>query len=523
MYSQKVMDHFRNPRNVGEIKDADGIGKVGNPVCTLPDTNIIIKNSIAQISGLKDLDMVLSHDKEFHKIERIFKRTYRGTILKIKTRLGTTALTPDHMVLGFEVPRRNKYRYTKGKKELIKNLAWLHAYELKKGDIVAYPIPNKIIDVKEIETDVKKYKYDFKSFEIPHNISLNGDFMRFAGYFLAKGHSRIEKCKTYVELSFNINEEDKIRDVCQLVRKIFGIEPKIKKIDQKKTIEVLIYSVHVTRFLRKLFGEDVVKKHVPEFMMYLPLDKQADLIRGLWYGDGYLDVKRRRATYSAVSEELAHQIKILLLRQGIIPSVYEESKRTSKGTYHKKVYRIFVLHTPSLMKLSSILSVDLNLKKKSRSKTWIEDGMLFTPITSVEKIDYDGLVYNLEVEGAHSYLTPSLALHNCGDLMWIYIKVKDNRLEDVKFKTFGCGAAIATSSMITELAKGKTIEEALKITRQDVADALGGLPPIKMHCSNLAADGLKAAILDYMKKKGIKPPEGIKIESVTEESEKCDI
>ncbi|MGC8935887.1 MAG: iron-sulfur cluster assembly scaffold protein [Candidatus Methanomethylicaceae archaeon] len=132
-------------------------------------------------------------------------------------------------------------------------------------------------------------------------------------------------------------------------------------------------------------------------------------------------------------------------------------------------------------------------------------------------------MYNLEVEGAHSYLTPSLALHNCGDLMWIYIKVKDNRLEDVKFKTFGCGAAIATSSMITELAKGKTIEEALKITRQDVADALGGLPPIKMHCSNLAADGLKAAILDYMKKKGIKPPEGIKIESVTEESEKCDI
>jgi NifU homolog involved in Fe-S cluster formation len=72
----------------------------------------------------------------------------------------------------------------------------------------------------------------------------------------------------------------------------------------------------------------------------------------------------------------------------------------------------------------------------------------------------------------------------CGDLMTVYIKVKDNKLEDVKFKTFGCGAAIATSSMITELAKGKTIEEALKITRGDVAESLGGLPPIKMHCSN---------------------------------------
>jgi len=89
----------------------------------------------------------------------------------------------------------------------------------------------------------------------------------------------------------------------------------------------------------------------------------------------------------------------------------------------------------------------------------------------------------------------------CGDLMSIYIKVKDNKLEDVKFKTFGCGAAIATSSMITELAKGKTLDEAMKITRGDVADSLGGLPPIKMHCSNLAADGLHAAIQDYLKKK----------------------
>lgn len=88
----------------------------------------------------------------------------------------------------------------------------------------------------------------------------------------------------------------------------------------------------------------------------------------------------------------------------------------------------------------------------------------------------------------------------CGDLMTIYIKIKDNRIIDIKFKTFGCAAAIATSSMITELAKGKTLDEALKITRKDVADELDGLPPIKMHCSNLAADALHAAINDYLKK-----------------------
>ena len=92
----------------------------------------------------------------------------------------------------------------------------------------------------------------------------------------------------------------------------------------------------------------------------------------------------------------------------------------------------------------------------------------------------------------------------CGDMMTLYIKVKDNRLEDIKFQTFGCAAAIATSSMITDLAKGKTLEEAKKITRQDVADALEGLPPIKMHCSNLAADALGKAIEDYEKKRATK-------------------
>ncbi len=89
----------------------------------------------------------------------------------------------------------------------------------------------------------------------------------------------------------------------------------------------------------------------------------------------------------------------------------------------------------------------------------------------------------------------------CGDMMTIYIKVNDGKLADVKFKTFGCGAAIATSSMITEIAMGLTIEQALEITRDSVADALDGLPPVKLHCSNLAADGLHAAIEDYLKKK----------------------
>ncbi len=89
----------------------------------------------------------------------------------------------------------------------------------------------------------------------------------------------------------------------------------------------------------------------------------------------------------------------------------------------------------------------------------------------------------------------------CGDIMELYIKVKDNVIVDAKFKTFGCGAAIATSSMVTELVKGKTVDDALEISNRAVAEALGGLPPIKMHCSVLAEDALKSAIEDYIKKR----------------------
>ncbi len=89
----------------------------------------------------------------------------------------------------------------------------------------------------------------------------------------------------------------------------------------------------------------------------------------------------------------------------------------------------------------------------------------------------------------------------CGDIMWVYIKVKNNKINDIKFKTFGCAAAIATSSMITQLAKGKTLKESQKIISQDVVKSLGGLPPIKIHCSHLAQEALKKAIEDYEKKK----------------------
>jgi nitrogen fixation NifU-like protein len=97
----------------------------------------------------------------------------------------------------------------------------------------------------------------------------------------------------------------------------------------------------------------------------------------------------------------------------------------------------------------------------------------------------------------------------CGDMMTVYIKVKDEKIDDIKFQTFGCGAAIAVSSMVTEMARGKTLDEAMKITNKDVAGELGGLPKNKLHCSNLGADALHQAVTDYLDRKAGKPPKEV--------------
>lgn len=111
----------------------------------------------------------------------------------------------------------------------------------------------------------------------------------------------------------------------------------------------------------------------------------------------------------------------------------------------------------------------------------------------------------------------------CGDMMTIYLKVENDRIEDIKFQTFGCGAAIAVSSMLTEIAKGKSIEEAKVITNKDVAEALDGLPKNKLHCSNLGADALQAAIRDYEARMSGKPLTELKRVEKHEhdEDEKC--
>jgi nitrogen fixation NifU-like protein len=363
--------------------------------------------------------------------------------------------------------------------------------------VVLYPLPGETKDVDIVDFDVDKPKWDFKSKPLPDRLKIDNNFCRLAGYYLAEGYVRTDRSKGTVGFVFNSKEKMYIKDVILLMRKSFRISPAKQRL-LHNAIDLEFYSARLARFFEREFGKGARNKRIPFWIMQLPLEKQRELLCGLWRGDGYFDSKRQRAKYVTISRQLAYQLRMLLLRQRIIGNF---CKGKAYGI-HKESYLCYVQDDDSLKKIASIIGINCKIepRRKDIHKSWFDEKFYFTTIRKIERVDYNGSVYNLEVDNAHSYVSNALTLHNCGDIMRLYIKVENNIIVDAKFKTFGCGAAVATSSMVTELVKGKTVDEALKISNRAVAEALGGLPKIKMHCSVLAEEALKSAIEDYLKK-----------------------
>lgn len=490
MYSEKVMDHFTNPRNVGEIENPDGVGQVGNPVCLTPETLVVTNSQVKQIKELKSGIKVLGHDGQYHAVKKVFKRDYKGQIYTLKVHnLGEIKLTGEHLIYAIKLADfQHKYKAAQNQIP-----DWFSSKELAPGDYVLYPVPQRTIDTEAILLEEEKPQLDYKSKELPNEVRVNKEFLRLLGFYLAEGYVRTAACKGTVGFVFGSEKDNLVKEVVFLMKKVFNLTP--APVERKNSfIHILFYSARLARFLAKVFGKGAEDKVLPQWAVDLPVEKQKHILYGLWWGNGY--IKEDVAKWVTISKQLAYQTRLLLFRQGINCSFVTSAEN------HKPSYQIYIEQQESLTKLAGILEIELNFKPKLKNpqKTWFDGGYFYAPIWKLEKEAYQGQVYNLEVEGAHSYLTEAAAVHNCGDVMKLTVRIKDDRIVDVKFKTFGCGAAVATSSMVTEMVKGKTIQEALKISNKAVAEALDGLPPQKMHCSNLAADALHKAIDDYLSK-----------------------
>ena len=483
LYSKKTMQLFKHPKNIGEIKNADGIGKVGNLTCgdimevyikvgknkkgqeilkdikvktfgCLPPNEKVVVNS----GEWKDISLIQADEKLINDlgqetgISRIFEIDYNGPMLKIiplVSPFNSFYATPEHPILCV----KRKWFKTREQEPHSKWLRILDSNFLSKKP--------EFVETKNLELgDYLVFSFNQKIEDSPF---FTKEWMRLIGYYLAEGY--ITSNNGTVAFSFNKKEDVAIDEVKNLIFKI--INKKCSLRIRKNVAEVYVCSRKLARLLNSFAGKFAKEKNLSKEIMLLPAEKQIELINTFYIGDGDATIRRKNNTptyrLATASEDLAIQFQEILARNGIFSSII---KRPQKAHFIEK----------RQIKAGELFIVSF---KKERTNKFVhkQENSYLVPIKKIEKIQHTGFVYNLDVDKEpHSYLVKGFAVHNCI-------------------------AAIATSSVITEMAKGKTLEEALKITKMDIAKKIGGLPPIKMHCSVLSAQGLKEAIEDYYKKK----------------------
>jgi len=312
---------------------------------------------------------------------------------------GETILTEEHPVL---IVKRER------KKHINKNFSpeWLEASQIRQGDYVVYPIPSEANDITTIPLLYEKKRKDTRSRALPARVMVNHDFLKFVGYYLAEGYIN----KRTIAFTFNLEERNLAEDVVNLVKDLFWLDGKIEIKGAKGSIEVYVYSSYLAGILTKYFGTGAAQKKIPHELMLLPAEKQKALIKGLWLGDGYLG--KKQAGYKTISQILAEQLKLLLIRQGMVPTVTVEKPYG----IHKTSYAIHLVSARDYNKLAEILGSDRRLERNSRKPPMlITERYVYLPVRKHEIFHYHGPVYNLEVEGVNSYVTSATTLHNCGN------------------------------------------------------------------------------------------------------------
>lgn len=483
LYSKKVLQHFRNPKNMGEMKNPDGVATVGNPMCgdimrlfikvrkkggkeyiedikfqtlgCLPaEEEVVLSNGgWEKIADISLKSKVLNSEGRETNVVQTYKRNYQRVLLKIipfVSPFNSFTVTPGHPVLCLKRSWLKRTRISnprctwltiKDERGLLSTPPhYVKAKELEKGDFLVFPINQRVVN----------------------NKLFSKKMMKLLGYYLSEGY--ITTGDSVINFSFNKNERKLIKEVKSLVFEIMGKEGSERT--RGSVTELRFCSKKWADFLYSVARKGAREKNLSLPILLLPFNKQWEMIKTYMLGDG--DMYRRRPqdskTYriTTVSRNLAIQIQEILARSGIFASI-RQFFRTGCEIEGRKIKN----------GIRYLISFKLKRKHKfvHRQKNYF-----LVPIRRIETKNFRGSVYNFQVgPGPNSYLVRGFAVHNCA-------------------------AAIATSSILTTMVKGKTLKEAEKITNNAVVEAAGGLPPIKIHCSVLTADALKKAIENYRQK-----------------------
>lgn len=369
------------------------------PGCLDPDTQIVTRGGMKRIADIEVGDVVLSHDREYHRVTETFSHQHPGAMQRLTVQnFGSVVVTDDHPV--YVARRRRRH----GSNDSYQP-EWVPAGKVARGDYVAFPVPMETVDQPTLTVTFERKKKDTRSKPLPATIPLDTEFLRLAGYYIAEGHTHHRE----IGFTFGSGEMHLAQDTVALVGKVAELGATIKERPDRGSIEVHVSSAHLATTFGELFGAGAQAKHVPTELMLLPPVKQRALIGGLWAGDGTWG--KRNASYRTISPILAEQMKVLLLRQGIVPNVRVEEPHG----IHRRAYTVTVSKCDDYNALAAFAGGHARTLSRSGGPARIHDGYVFVPVRRNEVIEYDGMVHNFEVEGAHSYVTSIGALHNCGD------------------------------------------------------------------------------------------------------------
>lgn len=430
-YIGGIINNSWEKENMDSILDAIGsdsrIGKkclgygfpAGGP-CVLPTQDIVTKRGLLQIKDVVVGDYVLSHDGKFNKVTELFKRPYNGVMYKFKMEgfsTDTLTITPEHPIYScHRIGDREHCVKGKNRKRSMLKLdyekiipSFIEAKELHPGDF--FCIPKITIKNKNLNANFSSSPFG----KFPDKLEITPDMMRFFGYYLAEGST----WKKEVKLTFHKNETEFHDDVISIIANTFGLKPKkfIRgEASKSNTMIVLALSQRLAGFLRETFGSGAENKKIPYEWLHLSEEHIINLVRGLWYGDG--SNSTGVFSYTSISKDLFTFCKLALNRL-MIPFTTKIGKARvgADGVKHKTSYTIMVAKAIGMKAINKIIplkAIDMGLSKRGdKLTTFWQNDVFYYRVRSRESMQYNGYVYNLEVDKANSYMLSSCVVHNC--------------------------------------------------------------------------------------------------------------
>ena len=421
--------------------------------CMPPDSMIWSNPGSVKIKHIYEGQKVIDGDGKLTRVLKIMKREYEGDLISIKV-LGQNTpvlLTPEHPVLAIEAIKCKKEadRPLCFPKENImcrdcgrtyrKMPKWVNAGELtakvtrikwhgKRGRLDGAPrnfsrhilLMPRFTEEEDVESvnlsTIANIEMPYVRINVKDTILVNRDFMKLLGYYLAEGSVNFGKRGALIRFDFGSTETDLVQDTIELFDRVFGV--RAKAMPEASTLRVWVSSMLLGKFLVNLVGTGSHVKHIPYWILKLPVDKQIALLDGYWKGDGYegLSYGREVMSASTVSPQLAFAIRLLLHRLGILHSLSKQKTRRSviKGREIKSGgdQYVFRLNTNACTKLKGLFKESSNYHFVQSSQFGMDDRWVYMPVTKVSRIPYKGPVFNIETE-SQNYCTNGIIVHNC--------------------------------------------------------------------------------------------------------------